>query len=132
MSKFGIFGITMRIPLSMMRQIDCRIRTILDNLFEKFRKHCKPTRELSLDEAMITWQGRLRFRMYNPGKLVKYGILVSMVYEATTGCIGNMEIYTAGSWRKQCFLAWDRTSTYGAMFTRITVIIVLKLQKSYS
>jgi hypothetical protein len=33
--------------------------------------------------------------MYSPGKLVKYGILVHMVCEATAGDIGNMEMYVA-------------------------------------
>jgi hypothetical protein len=33
--------------------------------------------------------------MYKPGKLVKYGILVCMVCEATTGYIDHMEICTA-------------------------------------
>jgi hypothetical protein len=33
--------------------------------------------------------------MYIRGKLVKYGTLVCMVCEATTGYIGNMEICTA-------------------------------------
>jgi hypothetical protein len=58
-------------------------------------KHCKPPQEPSLGEAMIPWRGRLGFRTYNPGKLAKYGILVRMVCEATTGYIGNMEIHTA-------------------------------------
>jgi hypothetical protein len=44
---------------------------------------------------MIPWRGRLRIRTYNPGKLIKYGILVRMVSEATTGYICNMEIYAA-------------------------------------
>jgi hypothetical protein len=69
-----------------------KVRPILNNLVEKFRKHYKPPQELSLDEAMITWSGRLRFRTYNPGKLVKYGILLRTVCGATTG---YMEIYTA-------------------------------------
>jgi hypothetical protein len=72
-----------------------KIRPILDNLVDKFRKHYKPPQELSLDKAMIPWRGRLRFRTDNPGKLVKCGILVRMVCEATTGYIHNMEIYTA-------------------------------------
>jgi hypothetical protein len=44
---------------------------------------------------MIPWRGHLRFRMYNPSKLVKYGILVRMVCEDTSGYIGYIEIYTA-------------------------------------
>jgi hypothetical protein len=30
-----------------------KIRPSLDNLVEKFRRHCKPPQELSLDKAMI-------------------------------------------------------------------------------
>jgi hypothetical protein len=48
-----------------------KIRPILDNLMQKFRKHYKPLQELSLNKAMSSWRGRLRFRMCNPGKLVK-------------------------------------------------------------
>jgi hypothetical protein len=32
--------------------------------------------------------------MHNPSKLVKYGILVRMVYEVTSGYIGYMKIHT--------------------------------------
>jgi hypothetical protein len=41
---------------------------------------------------MLGWWGRLRFRMYNAGK-IKYGILVRMVCESMSGCICNMQIY---------------------------------------
>jgi hypothetical protein len=54
-----------------------------------------PGQELSLDEGMIPWRGRLSFRTYNPAKLTKYGILVQMLCEAKTGYIFNMEICTA-------------------------------------
>ena len=50
--------------------------------------------ELSLDEAMIKWRGRLRLKIYNPRKLTKYGILVSMVSKSETGYLCNLEIYT--------------------------------------
>jgi hypothetical protein len=50
--------------------------------------------QLSLDEAMIPWQSRLKFRIYNPGKITKYGVLVRMICEAVCGYICNMEIYS--------------------------------------
>ena len=53
----------------------------------------KPNQQLSLDEAMIPWRGKLRIRTYNPGKLIKYGLLVHMVTESTSGYILNLEIY---------------------------------------
>jgi hypothetical protein len=42
LSKFGIFGIIVTIPPWMMKQIDYKMRPILDDLVEKFRKHYKP------------------------------------------------------------------------------------------
>jgi len=53
----------------------------------------KSNQQLSLDEAMIPWRARLRIRTYNPGKLIKYALLVRMVIERTSGCILNLEIY---------------------------------------
>jgi len=50
---------------------------------------------MSLGEAMTAWQGCLKFRMYNPGKITKYGVLVRIVCEAASGYICNMEIYAA-------------------------------------
>jgi hypothetical protein len=44
-----------------------------------------PKQELSLDEAMIQLQGRLKFRAYNPQKVTKHGVLVRMACEAVLG-----------------------------------------------
>ena len=49
---------------------------------------------MSLDEAIIPWQGRLKFRTYNPGKVTKYGVLERMVCEAVSGYVCNIEIYS--------------------------------------
>jgi len=61
---------------------------------QKFRKAYSPKQELSLDETMISWQGRLNFETYNPGKITKYGQLVRMMCEAVLGYICNMEMYS--------------------------------------
>jgi hypothetical protein len=42
---------------------------------------------------MLGWRGRLRFRVYNPGKITKYGILVQLVCESMSGYICNIQIY---------------------------------------
>jgi len=62
---------------------------------QKFRSVYSPKQELSLDEAMIPWRGRLKLRTYNPGKITKYGVMVRIVCEAVSGYICNMEIYSA-------------------------------------
>jgi hypothetical protein len=43
---------------------------------------------------MLGWRGHLRFRVYNPGKITKYGILVWMVCESMSGYICNMQTET--------------------------------------
>ncbi|TKC40279.1 hypothetical protein EI555_018773, partial [Monodon monoceros] len=55
-----------------------KVKPFLDYFLPKFRLIYIPKQELSLDEAMIKWRGRLRLKIYNPRKLTKYGILVSM------------------------------------------------------
>nr|XP_012153228.1 PREDICTED: piggyBac transposable element-derived protein 4-like [Megachile rotundata] len=72
-----------------------KIKPVYTNLVEKFQKIYKPEKELSLDEGIIPWRGRLSFRTYNPAKMIKYGILVRMVCEASSGYICNLEIYCA-------------------------------------
>jgi len=74
---------------------DClyKIPTILDIVVNKFRTNYIPQREISLDEGMLGWRGHLRFRVYNPSKIMKYGILVRMVCVSSTGYICNMQIY---------------------------------------
>ena len=48
---------------------------ILDIVVNDFRTNYIPDKEISLDEGMLGWWGRLRFRVYNPGKITKYGLL---------------------------------------------------------
>ncbi|XP_035228230.1 piggyBac transposable element-derived protein 4-like [Stegodyphus dumicola] len=72
-----------------------KIKSLYSYLVEKFQKIYKSGKELSLDEDIIPWRGRLSFRIYNLEKIIKYGILVLMVCEATSGNTCNLEIYCA-------------------------------------
>uniref|UniRef100_A0ABF7PQ92 piggyBat transposase n=1 Tax=Myotis lucifugus TaxID=59463 RepID=A0ABF7PQ92_MYOLU len=71
----------------------CKVRPVLDYFVPKFINIYKPHQQLSLDEGIVPWRGRLFFRVYNAGKIVKYGILVRLLCESDTGYICNMEIY---------------------------------------
>jgi len=70
-----------------------KIPTILDIVVNNFRTNYIPDREISLDEGKLGWRGRLRFPVYNPGKITKNGILVRIVCESSTGYICNLQIY---------------------------------------
>jgi hypothetical protein len=68
---------------------------------QKFRSIYNPKQELSLDEATMPWQGCLKFRTYNPGKVTKYVVLVRMMCEVVSGYICNM--LRERSRRIQCY-----------------------------
>jgi hypothetical protein len=46
-----------------------KIQPLLDFFLEKFQIVYKPTQQLSLDEAVIPWRGRLHMRTYNRANL---------------------------------------------------------------
>ncbi|XP_076302331.1 uncharacterized protein LOC143220596 [Lasioglossum baleicum] len=51
--------------------------------------------QLSLDECIIPWRGRLSIKTYNTAKITKYGISVRAVSEACAGYLCNICVYTA-------------------------------------
>jgi hypothetical protein len=64
-------------------------------LYKNLGQYTDQNEKLSLDKAMISWHGRMKFRTYNPGKIIKYGELVRMVCEAVSSYIRNIELYSA-------------------------------------
>ena len=70
-----------------------RVRPVLDHLLAKFKELYQPGEEISIDEGMLPWRGRLAFRVYNPRKPVKYGIKNYMLCDSRTGYCYNMIPY---------------------------------------
>eukprot|EP00733_Pompholyxophrys_punicea_P000846 Pompholyxophrys_punicea_v1_NODE_320_length_2261_cov_3.880326.p1 type:complete len:125 gc:universal NODE_320_length_2261_cov_3.880326:1414-1040(-) len=70
-----------------------KIRPVLDCTVTLFKETSMPAKELSIDESMILWKGRLFFRQYMPAKPVKWGIKLWMVSDAWTGFICNLNVY---------------------------------------
>ena len=70
-----------------------KIRPILEKVLQNIKKIFSPGKNLSIDEAMIGWKGRLSFRQYISNKRHKYGI---KLYEVTTddGFILDVIVYT--------------------------------------
>lgn len=69
-----------------------KINNIRDHILENIQKVYYPGRNLSVDEALLLWRGRLIFRQYIPNKAAKYGI---KLYELCTpdGFVLNIIIY---------------------------------------
>ena len=62
-----------------------KVGTLLDYFRDKFQQGLSPNQHLSLDEAIIQFQGRLSFKTYNPMKPTKYGICVYALSDSKTG-----------------------------------------------
>lgn len=69
-----------------------KIRMIMDHFNETMLRLITPDKNLSIDESMMLWRGRLVFRQYIKNKRHKYGI---KFYELCThdGLVMTVEIY---------------------------------------
>ncbi|CAC5378840.1 unnamed protein product [Mytilus coruscus] len=53
-----------------------------------------PKRQLSVDEVMVPFKGRLSFKQYMPAKPTKWGIKMWAIAEADTGYVSFCEVYS--------------------------------------
>jgi len=65
----------------------------LDHCFEKCSGLLFTTKNISIDEGMIAFKGRLSFRQYLPAKPTKYGIKVWMAADSSNGYVVNFSVY---------------------------------------
>ena len=70
-----------------------KIQPFLDKLLPLFQTYLTPSRELSIDESMITFRGRVAFRQYIKGKPQPWGIKAYVLSESRTGYMYNLLVY---------------------------------------
>lgn len=70
-----------------------KVRLVLDLLLSKFREMYQPSHNISVDEGMLLWRGRLRFRVYSPAKPIKYGIKSYILCDSANGYCYAMKPY---------------------------------------
>ena len=71
-----------------------KIRLVLTHLCKRFAELYDPRRELSVDEAMIKFQGRSSLKQYMPMKPVKRGIKVWVLADSINGYFSRLEIHS--------------------------------------
>ena len=76
-----------------------KIRALLDIVEPTYAQYYSPGRELSVDESMIKFKGRVFFKQYMPAKPTKWGVKQFVVSDAKTGFALRHMIYTG----KECF-----------------------------
>lgn len=70
-----------------------KVQPVMDLLLDNFQTAYFPKEQLSLDESLLLWRGRLVFRQYIKNKKKKYGIKFYELCESD-GYILNFRMYT--------------------------------------
>ena len=71
-----------------------KVRKLLDLLSPHFLSEYNSHEELSIDEAMIPFKGRLSIKQYMKDKPTKWGIKVFVLVDARNGYTTRLQIYT--------------------------------------
>nr|XP_012150918.1 PREDICTED: piggyBac transposable element-derived protein 4-like [Megachile rotundata] len=70
-----------------------RVSNFLDYIGDMFRAYFTPDREISIDESVVKFKGKISFITYNPKKPTKWGIRIYVLSDSHTGYIYAMLPY---------------------------------------
>ncbi|XP_040289776.1 piggyBac transposable element-derived protein 4-like [Bufo bufo] len=70
-----------------------KIRPLLDYLSEKCLTVYTPSENVSVDESLVKFKGRLHFKQFLPSKRARYGIKLYKLCESTTGYTSAFQVY---------------------------------------
>ena len=71
-----------------------KIRDILDMVSDLYKEIYITNKEVSVDEAMLRFKGRLFWKQYMPKKPTKWGIKVWALCDSNTGYLLKFDVYT--------------------------------------
>ena len=61
------------------------VRALIEHLVKRFKEVYIPSREISIDEELMLWKGRLGFKQYIPNKRCRFGIKYVSLCETSFG-----------------------------------------------
>ena len=70
-----------------------KVRSVFDCVRQKCQVNFSPSKNISVDEGMIGYGGRLSFRQYMQVKPTKYGIKMWMAADSSNGYVLNFDAY---------------------------------------
>ncbi|XP_038123493.1 piggyBac transposable element-derived protein 4-like isoform X2 [Cyprinodon tularosa] len=70
-----------------------KMRWFLNYFLDRFQALYEVDGNVSVDESMIKFKGRLSFRQYLPMKPTKWGVKVWVMAESSTGYVTNLQVY---------------------------------------
>lgn len=74
-----------------------KVRWYLDFLTRRFQEIYEVDDNVTVDESMMKFKGRLALRQYLPMKPTKWGIKVWVMAESSTGYCANFQVYTGAT-----------------------------------
>jgi len=80
-----------------------KIKPVIDHLQSKFSAALIPGKNLCVDESLLLWKGRLRFKQYIPLKRNRFGIKLFELVDCETGFILRFIVYTGADTDYQKF-----------------------------
>jgi len=86
-----------------------KLRPFLEPLITNFQSVYTLHREVSVDETMIGFKGRLDFIQYMPKKPTKWGLKAFVLADAHTGYVYNWHLYTGTCTHVVCTLQYTCT-----------------------
>ena len=70
-----------------------KVQPYLDKVIPLFQQYLMPSRELSIDEAMIGFRGKVALCVYIRGKPQPWGIKAYVLFESRSGYLHDIIIY---------------------------------------
>ncbi|XP_064097715.1 piggyBac transposable element-derived protein 4-like [Macrobrachium nipponense] len=70
------------------------VRPVLDYIRERSHFLVVPSKNLSLDEGMMPYKGRLSIKVYNTKKPKKYGVKLFFITESNTEYVVDFSVYS--------------------------------------
>ena len=70
-----------------------KLRWFIDQMNKNFSTAYTPYGDVTVDESMIKFKGRLSFRQYLPAKPIKWGVKVWSLSESSTGYLHKFQVY---------------------------------------
>ena len=71
-----------------------KLRPFLSKISYLWKKHYSLGKTICIDEKMIPWRGRTKWKQYCPDKPTKFGFKTFILCDASTNYIYNFDIYT--------------------------------------
>lgn len=71
-----------------------KVWPVLSYLIDKFKSAVTPERDITIDESLLLYKGRLSWIQYIPNKRSRFGIKSYMLCESKSGYVWNFILYT--------------------------------------